>query len=75
MNVKKGNNAFGLFQIDGGDLLIRLYLGMSLLQKRLKLVDVEDLLCGVCVRIEVGNQWKYAIRRFVFAYGILVDAE
>ena len=60
--MEKGDDPFGLLQIDGGNLLIGLELGMSRLQKRLELVDFQDFLRGIRLRIEVGNERKYAIR-------------
>jgi hypothetical protein len=48
---------------------------MSLLKKRLELVDFKDLLCRVCFRIQIGDQWKDAIRFLFVAHGLLVDPE
>ena len=75
MDVKKGDNSLGFFEVDRSDLLIGFELGMSLLKKRLELVDFEDLFGRVCFRVQIGDQRKYAIRCFLRLHGLFVDRE
>lgn len=75
VDVKVGDHSLGLFEIDGGDLLVGFKLRMPLLKKRLEFVDFQDFFGWINFRIQIRDQREYAIGCAVRLHGLLVNRE